>query len=275
MACDVLGGNQPLVTRAEALAQGLTRYYTGQPCLRGHVAERKTSNCCCLACKKERVASFSGLVRTSRSVPQKGLPSSYAEARTLGLPYYFTGRSCKRGHIAPRAAATGNCNACGSEARVKSQMANREVTYARGKAWRDANPDRVKATQQRSAAKLTSLQKAERRERRNESGASRRYYAGNKEKHRVLVMRRRAREIGADGAYTADEFAALVAKQGYRCVYCRASLRKQRPSPDHIVPLCDGGSNAISNIQATCWPCNRLKNRKDPIVFAQGLGRLL
>ncbi len=38
---------QLLKTRAEAIARGLPRYFTGKPCQRGHVAERKTSggNC--------------------------------------------------------------------------------------------------------------------------------------------------------------------------------------------------------------------------------------
>jgi len=39
-----------LVTRSEALAQGLLRYFTGKPCGRGHVAERSTSNRGCLQC---------------------------------------------------------------------------------------------------------------------------------------------------------------------------------------------------------------------------------
>jgi 5-methylcytosine-specific restriction endonuclease McrA len=85
---------------------------------------------------------------------------------------------------------------------------------------------------------------------------------------------RRQRER-ASGSFTAEEFTALVKRQGFRCVYCPADLRKVRPSPDHIMPLASGGSNLISNIQATCFPCNRLKNRRDPFDFAQLLGRLL
>lgn len=36
--------------RAEAKRLGLTRYKTGLPCSRGHVAERLTSNGCCSQC---------------------------------------------------------------------------------------------------------------------------------------------------------------------------------------------------------------------------------
>ena len=38
------------VTRKEAVAQGLTRYFTGKPCKYGHVTERLVSNRKCVAC---------------------------------------------------------------------------------------------------------------------------------------------------------------------------------------------------------------------------------
>ena len=41
-----------LITRKEAKAQGLARYYTGKPCKNGHIAERITSNGTCLECCK-------------------------------------------------------------------------------------------------------------------------------------------------------------------------------------------------------------------------------
>lgn len=48
------------------------------------------------------------------------LPTSWADAQALraagwpdGLPkHFFTGKSCKRGHIAPRMASDGNCTEC-------------------------------------------------------------------------------------------------------------------------------------------------------------------
>ena len=41
-----------IITRAEAKAQGLKRYFTGKPCKRGHVIERVTSKGECPECKK-------------------------------------------------------------------------------------------------------------------------------------------------------------------------------------------------------------------------------
>lgn len=40
------------VTRQQALAQGLKRYFTGVPCKRGHVTERDVAQRRCLECEK-------------------------------------------------------------------------------------------------------------------------------------------------------------------------------------------------------------------------------
>lgn len=43
-----------IITRAEAKAQGLKRYFTGKPCKHGHVAERYLSTGQCVECLRER-----------------------------------------------------------------------------------------------------------------------------------------------------------------------------------------------------------------------------
>jgi hypothetical protein len=42
-----------IITRADALSKGLKRYFTGQPCVRGHVAERYVTAKTCLECNRE------------------------------------------------------------------------------------------------------------------------------------------------------------------------------------------------------------------------------
>lgn len=39
-----------LISRKEALIQGLSRYFTGKPCWQDHISERSVSNRGCLAC---------------------------------------------------------------------------------------------------------------------------------------------------------------------------------------------------------------------------------
>lgn len=43
---------QEIVTRQDAIASGLSRYFTGSPCGNGHLAEKITSNWKCVECKR-------------------------------------------------------------------------------------------------------------------------------------------------------------------------------------------------------------------------------
>jgi len=40
------------------------------------------------------------------------MPSSQSEAQRLGVSQYFTGRSCKYGHVSPRQRSNGLCLKC-------------------------------------------------------------------------------------------------------------------------------------------------------------------
>lgn len=44
------------------------------------------------------------------------LPKTRAEAKQLGVAYYFTGKPCKRGHVAPYLTSIGRCTTCSREA---------------------------------------------------------------------------------------------------------------------------------------------------------------
>ena len=43
-----------IISRGEALAQGLKRYFTGKPCHAGHVAERRSKDGHCVECSRDR-----------------------------------------------------------------------------------------------------------------------------------------------------------------------------------------------------------------------------
>ena len=43
-----------IITRKEAKAQGLSRYFTGKPCKNGHIAECWTNNYNCMGCADQR-----------------------------------------------------------------------------------------------------------------------------------------------------------------------------------------------------------------------------
>jgi len=55
----------------------------------------------------------------------------------------------------------------------------------------------------------------------------------------------------------------ILARCGFTCQHCGASLFEIEPHIDHIVPLAKGGTNDESNLQALCAPCNLAKGTQD------------
>jgi reverse gyrase len=47
-------GKPKVITRDEAIAAGLTRYFNSKPCPHGHVSERHVCNRVCASCLKEQ-----------------------------------------------------------------------------------------------------------------------------------------------------------------------------------------------------------------------------
>lgn len=81
----------------------------------------------------------------------------------------------------------------------------------------------------------------------------------NRDLYARLRSLRRARQLGAEGSFTRQEWRDLCDQYGNRCLACGA---EGRMTPDHIVPLSRGGTNWISNIQPLCLLCNMRKHTK-------------
>jgi hypothetical protein len=45
-----------IITRQEAIEEGLVNYYSGRPCKRGHMSERRTLTAACIECLATRTA---------------------------------------------------------------------------------------------------------------------------------------------------------------------------------------------------------------------------
>lgn len=59
------------------------------------------------------------------------------------------------------------------------------------------------------------------------------------------------------GSHTVNEWRLLCALYDWKC----ASCSKKRPlTKDHIIPVIQGGTDDISNIQPLCRPCNSSKH---------------
>lgn len=74
-----------IITLKEARERGLSRYFTGKPCIRGHVSERRTSDRCCCRCGFEKVKAYQK-TETGRQVKnrQKRIARSTPEMKLKG-----------------------------------------------------------------------------------------------------------------------------------------------------------------------------------------------
>lgn len=51
-------------------------------------------------------------------------------------------------------------------------------------------------------------------------------------------------------------------KDGFRCLECGATNKNSRLEIDHIIPVAQGGTNELSNLQTLCEDCNRGKSNR-------------
>ena len=130
----------------------------------------------------------------------------------------------------------------------------------RGRAWKQAHPDKVKQYRIDNAASL-KVYLAE-------------YCRSNPDKYREYRHRRRARLAEVGGDFTAEDVADIRRLQRDRCAICAGPL-KGKGAVDHIKAIVNGGTNDRRNLQLVHGPCNSMKRDKDAIEFMQSLGRLL
>ena len=224
-----------IISRYQASIAGLSKYFTGRPCKRGHLYYRNTKNATCLRCASERIRYLHALDPDARRLDAK---KRYAEnpefaqrARERSRTWHETNKERAR------------------ERAKRYQKENFEKLSAQWKAWREANKERKKA--------------------RDEA-----WHKAHPEASRAQTAKRRARLKAALGRYTAKDIQTRFKLQRGRCGYCRTKLSKGYHA-DHIMPLVLGGANEPRNIQLLCPPCNIKKNAQHPIDFAQQRGLLL
>lgn len=61
------------------------------------------------------------------------------------------------------------------------------------------------------------------------------------------------------GKHTEALWLSLVAAFKCRCVMCGSHMELHEIQKDHIVPIYQGGSDGIENLQPLCGPCNAAK----------------
>ncbi len=95
----------------------------------------------------------------------------------------------------------------------------------------------------------------------------------------AYTRNRRARLSNSTGTHTGDDIRALYERQKHKCAACKVKItnnknNKNKYEVDHVISLVNGGSNDPGNLQLLCMPCNRKKNAKDDLQWANEHGLL-
>lgn len=129
-----------IIQRLEAKEAGYVRYFTGVPCMRGHVAERLVTNTRCVQCHKEKVrevrakspgrlARNEAAEKAAKSVGKSLI--SRDEAIAASLKRFFTGKPCNKGHVSERSTSDYACVECSKEKASRERAANPETQRRR------------------------------------------------------------------------------------------------------------------------------------------------
>jgi 5-methylcytosine-specific restriction endonuclease McrA len=132
------------------------------------------------------------------------------------------------------------------------RQANAERIHVRVRGWQKGNPDKLRVYKSRHRRSHLEEVRAQQR----------RWTRSNPEKVQASRHRRRSRERGNGGSFTAREWEQLKARYGNVCLRCGRGEPEVQLTPDHVVALAAGGSNYIDNIQPLCRSCNSSKGAK-------------
>lgn len=140
--------------------------------------------------------------------------------------------------------------------------------------WQKANPETVKKYKYRSWQNNQEKGRENARRRRQvnpekEKERIRRWRQANPDKDAATRNRYRTRKTQAGGSYTSAEFKDLCHHYGSKCLCCGRD--DVILFADHVIPVAQGGSSNIDNIQPLCQPCNSRKSSKT-IDYRPGSG---
>jgi hypothetical protein len=182
-------------------------------------------------------------------------------AKAEGMSFYFTGKPCCNGHVAPRRTHNGECRDCYLISKREHYITNHSAELNRARAYRAANPDKhldsVKRHYRANAEKIKAAQAARRKAdpeafRARYKGYYQKrqayfsaYYAANKDVYRERARRmdparnaaylaaRRARVKRAMPSWADPKQIAEVYKQAKQLQSETGVLH----DVDHIVPI--------------------------------------
>lgn len=146
-------------------------------------------------------------------------------------------------------------------------------------AWVACNPDRVKEKSKRyyvrHAAKIRAKSSAYHSENKAAIAEKFKLYRQKPEYKARATMYREKRETGlSTGMLLPDIYERLLKAQRGKCPCCKKELGTDYHL-DHIFPISRGGTNTDDNVQLLRKICNLNKHAKHPVDFMQERGYLL
>lgn len=159
---------------------------------------------------------------------------------------------------------------------------NKELICEKNKQYVKNNIEIVRARRKISFSKYFKLNrdkclaKAKDRYYKNKDKESERkklYHQTKKGKIARINSKHKRRLMEKSGDVTNEQLLALI-KNARNCYWCNCNLEDVKIHIDHYVPLSKGGEHTLNNLVISCDACNMKKGAKDPIKFAQSVGRL-
>lgn len=143
-----------------------------------------------------------------------------------------------------------------SERKRLWREANKEHIAEWGQRYREENKEQIEVAQRRYREENRDKRRLWREENKERI---QRWWSENKDKRSEYDKKRRARKSGAEGHHSVQEFRKLCTLYDNVCLCCG----EVKPlTADHVVPLSQGGSDYIENIQPLCSLCNSTKSTK-------------
>jgi 5-methylcytosine-specific restriction endonuclease McrA len=259
-----------IITKAEAKAAGLKRYFTGRPCKNGHIAERYLGGGGCVECIKQH--SNTETMRAYQKAYAKDLYAANKDDINRRTALWRRNNPDKAYEMQRRYREK---NPEARQDTVKRHRAkpetleyHREYERQRRAKYHEKVREQARA---RYAARAEIMRErarvyhAENKEKR--AAYNSQYCKANLEKWRASNHRRRAQKQNAGGTYTAADVQAMHIRQNGLCLVCEADLSVTGRHVDHNIPLARGGSNDPSNLGLLCPPCNRRKHTRTLAEF--------
>jgi len=156
------------------------------------------------------------------------------------------------------------CKSCMGKIAKKYNEENADKISMMKKQWREKYPEKNRMAQKKyrkkHSEKVSIKKKNYYNENRNKlTELIKEWHKKNPGKNKEYRHRRYARKSGNGGSFTAKEWKALCKLYDYKCLCCG---EKKKLTVDHIIPLVNGGSSYIENIQPLCISCNCSKRTK-------------